>query len=147
MRASLIFAAYAICALESCSALDRVQPQAAPLQIEMDAFSGRPNPRWELTAAQAAEFIRRLRALQSPGGNAAAHEGLGYRGFIVTANGGKVDGYDEVRLYRGTILKRHGDRAEAFRDPSRGLERWLLDSARGHVAESIRQYVRGEIER
>jgi hypothetical protein len=39
------------------------------LQIELDAFSGLPNSRWELTGAQAAEFLGLLRALRPAQGS------------------------------------------------------------------------------
>jgi hypothetical protein len=118
------------------------------LLVELDAFSGRPNPRWELTETQqAAEFRTLLRALRPARGGAWTSEGLGYRGFIVRGNGGPVDGYDEIRLYRGTVHARTGDHTESFSDPDRVLERWLLRSARGHVAESVLQYIQSEVGR
>jgi len=117
------------------------------LQIELDAFSGRPNPRWELTGAQAAEFLTLLRALPPAQGRHLTAEGLGYRGFVVSANDGQVNGYDDIRVYRGTVLSRRGDRAETFSDPERILERWLLRSARGHVDEPVLQYIQSEIGR
>jgi hypothetical protein len=117
------------------------------MEVELDAFSGRPNPRWELTDTQAAEFLARLRALRSTKDSNFGNEGLGYRGFIVRMRREPVDGFDQVRLYRGTVLVRHGDRAETLSDPGRILERWLLDSARGHVPESALLYVQSEIAR
>jgi hypothetical protein len=117
------------------------------LQIELDAFSGRPNPRWELTGAEAEEFLERLRALEPTGGSTAAGDGLGYRGFIARPNGEPSDGLGEIRIYGGTVLAQRGGRAERLSDPGRGLERWLLDTARGHVAEPVLSHVRGEIGR
>ena len=85
------------------------------MEIELDAFSGRPNPRWELTGAQAAEFLARLRALRPTQGRDFVVEDLGYRGFIVRAKGEPVDGFDEVRLYRGTFFARHCSAAISMR--------------------------------
>jgi hypothetical protein len=131
----------------SWQALCRARGGEIPLQIELDAFSGRPNPRWELTGTQAAEFLTLLRALRPAHGSHSMADGLGYRGFIVSANDGPVGGYDDIRLYRGTVLARRGGRTETFSDPERVLERWLLGSARGHVAESVLQYIQSEIGR
>jgi hypothetical protein len=117
------------------------------LQIELDAFSGRPNPRWELTGAQAAEFLTLFRALPRAQGSYSLGDGLGYRGFVVRANGRSVDGYDDIRLYRGTVLARHGDQIDKFSDPERVLERWLLRSAGAYLAEPILKYIQSEIER
>ena len=118
-----------------------------PEKVELDAFSGRPNPRWELTRAETAEFLMLLRALPRAHGSYSTGGGLGYRGFIVRANDGPVDGYDDIRLYRGTVLARHGDQMHKFSDPQRVLEHWLLRSAGGHLAEPVRQYIQSEIER
>lgn len=115
------------------------------LEVELDAFSGRPNPCWELTDTQAAEFLSRLRALRPSEGSHLANEGLGYRGFVVRAKSKPVDGFDEVRVYRRTVLARHGNRDETLDDPDRILERWLLDSARPHVPESLLLYVQSEL--
>jgi hypothetical protein len=145
LREAFVLAAYALCAFASCQHPSTVRGWEVPLQIELDAFSGRPNPRWELTQAQAAEFLKLLRALQPAQMSHSMGDGLGYRGFIVSANGGPVDGYGEIRVYRGTVLVRRGDRTEALSDPQQILERWLLRSARGHVAEAVLQYIQSEI--
>jgi hypothetical protein len=117
------------------------------LEVELDAFSGRPNPRWELTGTQAAEFLARLHALQPTRANQFGSEGLGYRGFVVRTTAEAANDFDEVRLYRGTVFMRHRDRVEAYSDPQRTLERWLLDSARGHVTQSVLAYIQSELER
>lgn len=116
------------------------------MQIELDVFSGRPNPRWEMSGTQA-EFLRRLRSLKVSPAGASTGDGLGYRGFVVRPNGGPVDGFDEVRLYKGSAVVRQGDRSETFSDPERSLERWLLDLARGHVDEEVLEYIRSEMGR
>ena len=114
-RASLVFAACILCAIASCLPPSQAQAEAILLEIELDAFSGRPNPRWELTGAQAAEFLARLRALRPTQGRDFVVEDLGYRGFIVRAKGEPVDGFDEVRLYRGTFFARHCSAAISMR--------------------------------
>jgi hypothetical protein len=134
-------------AISLCLPLSQAQGEAILLEIELDAFSGRPNPCWELNGTQEAEFLARLRGLRPTQGSHFEGEGLGYRGFIVRAKGEPVDGFDEVRLCRGTVLARHGDRTETFSDPKRILEGWLLDSARGHVSQAVLLYIQNEIGR
>ncbi|MEV6691404.1 hypothetical protein AB0M35_08040 [Micromonospora sp. NPDC051196] len=52
--------------------------------VELDVFSGRPNPRWTLSATQRAHLIDQLRAGSVPLLSAAAGESrLGYRGFVL----------------------------------------------------------------
>jgi hypothetical protein len=117
------------------------------LQIELDAFSGLPNPRWELSEAQAAEFLTQLSALRPAQDRAGTNDGLGYRGFVITGNGGPVDGYDEVRVYRGTVVARRGDRADTLGDPDAALERWLFGTARGHMDEALIRDIQNEASR
>jgi hypothetical protein len=56
-------------------------------EIELDIFSGRPNPRWTLDAAESKEFLTRLLDRTVPMAPITSREGLGYRGFICTATG------------------------------------------------------------
>jgi len=56
-------------------------------EIELDIFSGRPNPRWTLDSAEAKEFLTRLLDRTVPMAPIHTNEGLGYRGFICTATG------------------------------------------------------------
>jgi len=52
--------------------------------VELDVFSGRPNPRWTLSPAQRADLIDQLRAGTIPLLAADSGESrLGYRGFIL----------------------------------------------------------------
>lgn len=111
------------------------------MQIELDAFSGRPNPRWNLSGEQQAEFLKRLHALKTSPSASSTANGLGYRGFLVRQNGKSDDAFDEMRIYRGTVVVLRGDHSETLADSGRELERWLLASAQGHVEDSVLQYV------
>ena len=95
--------------------------------VELDAFSGLPNPTWTLTAAQHAELERRLRDLPSARDARLPEGGLGYRGFRLTAAG--EDGAGR-QIYVTSGLVQIGE-AEAllYRDVH-GLEAWLREQAR-----------------
>ena len=57
-------------------------------EVELDIFSGRPNPRWNLTATEEAELVERLLDRSVPIGPMSISDGkLGYRGFLVRASG------------------------------------------------------------
>ena len=59
----------------------------ARVEVELDIFSGMPNPTWVLTDAEADSFVKRLAA--APPGPATELSGnLGYRGFIVQVTQG-----------------------------------------------------------
>lgn len=94
-----------------------------PMEVELDAFSGRSNPTWTLPADKAARVRDALARL--PATDAAPRpEGLGYRGFVIRHAG------TEARVYRGMI-----DVTEE------GANRTLLDSAgiEAQLAEEARQ--------
>lgn len=85
--------------------------------VELDAFSGRPNPAWELDAASS-DAVRQLVArLVAASGRPAEPPGLGYRGFVFT------DGTDRSRAYKGYVIRPD----VVLADPSLSVERFLLD--------------------
>jgi hypothetical protein len=124
-----------------------LQGREVLLEVELDAFSGRPNPRWRLTEAQAAEFLALFHKLPPARVRAPTNGGLGYRGFVLRGDGGTLAGFDEVRIDRGVVLARRANDEEMFSDPQLDLERWLLASARGHVDEPVLKYLQSEITR
>jgi hypothetical protein len=92
------------------------------VQIELDVFSGRPNPTRQLDDAQTIELLADL-----PIAAQRQTEQLGYRGFLVhrPAPGGAVAA--PVRVYADTMeidAQPHAD--------VRGAEAWLLRFARAN---------------
>ncbi|WP_049714754.1 hypothetical protein [Streptomyces caatingaensis] len=89
------------------------------MEVELDVYSGRPNPRWRLNSRDAGAF-RALTAGLPPATTTARpafpEPGLGYRGFTVR-DGGRVLRVAAGRLTEGTASRP---------DPARSLERWLL---------------------
>ena len=84
--------------------------------VELDIFSGRPNPRWELDE-HAAETLRRLVSrLSVTSASPPEAPGLGYRGFVVTDDG------ERFRAFRGYV-SRDG---VVLADPTSSVERFLL---------------------
>ncbi|HEV2720064.1 MAG TPA: hypothetical protein VG323_08600 [Thermoanaerobaculia bacterium] len=83
--------------------------------VELDIFSGRPNPRWRLGDAEAAR-VRELIDALAPAPAAAPPEppGLGYRGF-------RID--DVATAYSGVVRMR----GRVLADPQRRVERFLLE--------------------
>ena len=94
------------------------------MHVELDTYSGRPNPTWTLNAPQAEHLIRRLRALQRSLPTAPP-PGLGYRGFIIR------DGSEQWRVYEGHIEWSDGARTRVFLDAD-GIEDHLKSQARTH---------------
>jgi hypothetical protein len=102
--------------------------------VTLDVFSGRPDPHWNLPAAQNTEFERRLAALP-PAPVAQPDTPLGYRGFTVSGRP------EPVQVFRGRVTA--GQKTLA--DPGRDLERWLLDTGRNSIDSSLAGYVGSEI--
>jgi len=84
--------------------------------VELDVFSGRPNPRWELDEPTANPLRRLLSELDVTGATAPEPPGLGYRGFVVAEDG------RELRAYNGYVT----GSSVVLADPARSVERFLL---------------------
>jgi hypothetical protein len=84
--------------------------------VELDVFSGRPNPRWELDDRTSQELRQLQSRLTRARETAPEPSGLGYRGFL-------YGDADRVRAYRGYVRTPEGD----FADPTFSIERFLLD--------------------
>lgn len=102
----------------------------SPMEVELDIWSGRPNPTWTLTPEEEAELAKLLQGLKGIE-KTAEPPGLGYRGFVLSSPGRRL------RVYRGTLaLTEVGEGGEdgathVFAD-SNGLESWLADLAARH---------------
>jgi len=110
------------------------------VEVEVDLYSGRPNPRFNLPVA--AEFERRLTGLPpATAGTDQVRDGLGYRGLRITgASIGEVfvsGGVVEIRDPIGGVTRRT--------DPGRSLERWLVKAASGQIPSGELDVVRDDL--
>jgi hypothetical protein len=105
-----------------------------PVFVELDIFSGRPNPRLELSPAAEAECRARLGRL-APLGSSSIPATLGYRGFILELPEG------EALVHRGVVNIQN----RAFADAGRNLERWLLGFFADSLSPQVMATVRKEI--
>ena len=117
--------------LQSCGDSGSQQPTAKPVQVELDVYSGQPNPTWSLSSQDSLELARRLAGL--PQLSQIPSEGdLGYRGFVVH-NPGNVAGIgSQVRVRNGTITVTDKDGHRIAYQDTQGLEAWLEEQARAH---------------
>lgn len=94
---------------------------ANPMEIELDAFSGRPNPTWVESPERAASVSRALSVLvEAPARPDPDH--LGYRGFIIRQPG------LHARVYGGYVTVTRNGATRTFFD-SAGLEAELIVDA------------------
>jgi len=100
--------------------------------VELDVFSGRPNPTWALTAAEGDDLLARSKCL--PAADEEMSAGLGYRGFIVYRT---VSDTPQRWLHVGNGRLRIADQNQIrhYRD-TEGIEEWLRQQAiaRGYGA-------------
>jgi hypothetical protein len=105
------------------------------LLIELDVFSGRPNPRWELDEPSAEALRQLVRRLAAATDRPPEPPGLGYRGFVIT------DATGRSRAYKGYVIKSE----VVLADPSSSVERFLLDRLPAEFQE-LRRRVAVELE-
>jgi len=98
---------------------------ASGFRVELDVFSGRPNPTWPLTAEESQDLLARIGQLSPGGGPVPA--GLGYRGFIVyrieTARPQRW-----LHVGRGTVWMTGQKQTQPYRD-TEGIEESLRNQA------------------
>jgi hypothetical protein len=88
------------------------------VNVELDVFSGRANPRWVLDTFTAQQLRALLDELPPAPEPARASPGLGYRGFRGTDGTARWHAFGGVVTVDGTV----------FADPRRRVERWLLST-------------------
>lgn len=93
--------------------------------IELDIFSGRPNPTWTVGTEEIAPFL--------PAGEGARAEpieppGLGYRGFLITYVPAETGEPVSIWVYSSRITIGEPGQERTYLDVL-GLEGWLLGNA------------------
>jgi len=99
------------------------------MRVELDIFSGRPNPTWEMSPEEAAEFHKRLTTLirtEKP----SDPPGLGYRGFVVSNSDALAGTRAEIRVCQGVLTIKENGSYGYYKDLNE-IEKWLLQQARG----------------
>ena len=107
--------------------------ESMKMNIELDVFSGRPNPSWVLENEDAENVSKMLQNLPiSPKKNPIGE--LGYRGFIVTSNEKQ-----SFRIYEAVVFK-ETEPKEIFLDEN-NVEQLLIKMANekgyGGILESL----------
>lgn len=92
------------------------------MNVELDIYSGRPNPTWTLAPHEAAHVEQLLADL--PRASSQPDGGLGYRGFEL------ADGQRHIRVCSGVIRVQTGEDLQFFQD-QKGLEKYLQSLAGG----------------
>ncbi len=115
---------------------------APRIEVELDIFSGNPNPAWTLSDADSAHFLEKL-ALLPAASPAEFATNLGYRGFIVRRANATESSV--VRIQRGRVHVLRAGKDLYYSDPQRDLERWLLRTGQLFLDSTIFGIVETEL--
>ncbi len=97
------------------------------VEVMLDIFSGRPNPRWTLSDEQVNDLQARLRAL--PEAMPVMPPGLGYRGFLVTNPGNDPRLPSRIGAFASVITITTAQATSYYQDAN-NIEGWLIGQAR-----------------
>jgi hypothetical protein len=119
-----------------------VPPELTP-QVELDAFSGRPNPSWPLSAADTETFRHRVATL-SPAAAQTYPGRLGYRGLIVSLP--EASGFAVIwTVWDGVAQMTNGATTAYYADPDHALQSWLLQSGQPYLPADLIATVQADI--
>lgn len=109
----------------------------ATADVELDIFSGLPNPTWPLSDEQTASLLEMVSALPQTEAIPRS-ENLGYRGMVVRIH---EPAARELSLHNGVV-----DMSDNYySDPDRRVARWLLDTGRPFVDERVYEIAQDEL--
>jgi len=109
--------------------------------VQLNVFSGRPNPTWLLNDEQARELLDRVHQVETktPLKAAGSVGGLGYRGFTVTSDAKSTIGETRLAVHAGVVDTGRTDLS--LFDESREIESWLLETATVQFDKGVREHV------
>lgn len=107
------------------------------VEVELDVFSGKPNPRWSVSEEEIRAWMEGLSPEIGP---QREPPGLGYRGLVIHLPPARLG---PVRVHGG-LVQTAGQR---YSDPGRRFEAWLLAGAGHAVDPQLLDQVRREIQR
>ena len=106
-----------------------------PIQAVLDAFSGIPNPNWELTDSEMQEIHILLKHIKLAPYQEPMPSNLGYRGIIIK---GIKDIAKIVVMHESVWIQKEDD-IKLFKDPRGQIEFHLLKSTQNRI--SLSQYI------
>jgi hypothetical protein len=105
------------------------------MRLEVDIFSGRPNPAWQLGDVEARRIAAAVAGLEVAPAPPAVPDGLGFRGFVVTVDAGELAAWRELVVYDDHIVARGEGGAVALQDPTRAGWRAAMAAVWAHDPE------------
>ena len=106
------------------------------IEVELDIFSGMPNPKWILTNDEVDIFMKKLGTVSRISATRLSGN-LGYRGFIVKVTQGSKK--QLIHIQTGIVQISMGITKDYAKDNDRDLERWLLTTGRPYIKNELFQ--------
>jgi hypothetical protein len=116
---------------------------SSKIKVELDIFSGNPNPTWFLSDCEGATFINKLLKLPKIPARELFSK-LGYRGFIVQVTNDSEQSL--IKLQNGMVQFSKGDSNVYYGDVCLDLERWLLNSGKLYLKSDLFDMVKRELQ-
>jgi hypothetical protein len=114
-------------------------------KVELDIFSGVPNPAWMLTQHEASELKSMISRLDQTEDMGQCPQNLGYRGFIIRTTAASSVTVQTIRACHGLIEVVDTARTSFYIDPMRQIELWLLTTAKPPLADDLYDEIVNEI--
>ena len=117
-------------------------------QVTLGIFSGRPDPTWTIDPVQETQLRQQINLLpptQEPFDNTIWLPS-GYHGFTVRLPAADGQPSQLVEVYQGVVQVETEGRVVRMADEDWVVERWLLDTAGGHVEEDIIEAIREDLD-
>lgn len=74
--------------------------------VELDVYSGRPNPTWQLNEEERDDFIAQINLFEAQATiEYRANDALGYRGFLITVINAEKNLEEVISVHDGIITK------------------------------------------
>ena len=115
------------------------------IEVTLNIFSGRENPRWTLPDNKEKDLMKRVEKVKTPTlSKAPAAAGLlGYRGLTIRRADDHPRGALKMLVHEGIVD--FGRAEENMVSNDRSLEQWLLESAPIKLAPPVKTYLKKEL--
>lgn len=117
--------------------------ETALAQVELDIFSGRPNPAWQLSREETDQLLTLLGKLPAAEARRPSDD-LGYRGFVVSFQDSEGRA-QRVQVHGGLVLRDVDGALKYFADEDRKFERWLLETGAAELSPELHDVVAREL--
>jgi hypothetical protein len=104
--------------------------QNPPIEVELDVFSGRPNPQWRLSSEESVLLGTKITSLSEPTDTPTIPD-LGFRGFVLRS------GARTIRVYADRIVFEEPKSEHACRDTAGIRDQLAADAARRGFAAML----------